>query len=120
MDIDWGDSELVSSEIFDDYRCNHYDPNDSTPSPRFFIKNDMNSGLSKARNLAYEFQKGIRRDKTHYSVLEDEEKFEDWKCKTIATIASWWFRVKKAENQENWPIVTRISCLVGDRFPFRD
>ena len=62
----------------------HYDPNSpSTPSPA------VSSTRSTSRTtIADDFRKGIKREKSHYSVLREEKQWDGWRRSTLATACS--------------------------------
>jgi len=53
----------------------------SSPSPSF-----ASTVKVRKADLAHEFWKGVKRDKSHYTVLKDEKQWDEWKGQTIATI----------------------------------
>ena len=118
-EIDWTDSELVSKETFDNYRINHYDPNVTSPSPKRRHTppgNPFPLRTTQTRSPASEFQKGIRRDKSHYSVLENEDDFENWKRRTVATIFA--HKLENVINKEYLPYEPEERMLLADQNTF--
>ena len=70
---------------FNEFRISeHYDPNSpSTPSPA------VSSTRSTSRTtIADDFRKGIKREKSHYSVLREEKQWDGWRRSTLATARS--------------------------------
>ena len=91
--IDWEDESVVTSEIFDDFRVSIYDPSAPTKpgTPVSLNRNQSNTTdqlpqSKPAKSLAAEFRRGIKREKSAYSVLKDERIWNSWKRKTIATM----------------------------------
>ena len=91
--IDWKDESVVTSEIFDEFRVSVYNPSAPTkPGVHRNLNLNQNNKTNQlpqnkpAKSLASEFRKGIRREKSAYSVLKDEHVWNSWKRKTIATM----------------------------------
>eukprot|EP00934_Nitzschia_sp_Nitz4_P006215 Nitzschia sp. Nitz4//scaffold143_size57137//53597//57072//NITZ4_006523-RA/size57137-processed-gene-0.42-mRNA-1//1//CDS//3329536473//6205//frame0 len=107
--VNWMDDTNISPAQFDIFRVTAYDPDNaqrkvtpprfSEPSiyePSVLMSTPGRQGKtnipesvpsnSMPTNSAKEFRKGIRRDKTHYSVLKDEKSWDDWRRSTISTI----------------------------------
>ena len=45
----------------------------------------VNFPTKGTKDLAYEFRKGVKRDKSHYTPLKDEKHYDDWRRKTVST-----------------------------------
>ena len=90
--INWEDTTIVNSDNFDTFRITEYDPQGPT-NPNSEIVNEK--GVSKNNNfrsdnksLAAEFRKGVKRDKSAYTVLKDERNWDSWRRRTVATMHS--------------------------------
>ena len=86
--IDWDDTNLVNEDAYDEFRLSIYNPDDvlnTTPPHR---KSNISAAKNseKKHSAAAEFRKGIKRDKSHYTILSDEKNWDEWKRLTIATI----------------------------------
>jgi hypothetical protein len=94
--VDWMDSSLVNEDEWDEYRVAVYNPagsvnpNPSTASPSTpgIGSSASQSGGSRTTTSSGvdNFRKGIKRDKSHYTVLSDEKQWDDWKRSMFATI----------------------------------
>ena len=83
--IDWLDETEVSSDEFEEFLQTRF----VMESVRF--RHACESGTvgipsMKKRDPVADFGRGVKRDKSHYEVLDNEEDFEDWKRKTVATV----------------------------------
>ena len=56
-------------------------PSKPPPSPSL-----VSTVKVRKTDLAHEWWKGVKRDKSHYTVLKDEKHRDEWKRQTIATI----------------------------------
>ena len=75
----------LAHEDFNDFRMDIYDPN-SLPTPSSKLKKP--SSLPTIRQPAEEFKKGIKRDKSHYTVLKEDKQWDNWRRTTLATARS--------------------------------
>jgi len=67
---------------FNEYRAGIYVPDQPIPAP-------VHATTNKARNnLVDDFRRGIKRDKTHYTVLKEDKQWDSWKRSTLATARS--------------------------------
>ena len=93
--VDWDNPTYVNQESFDEYRVSLYDPDNParamsrsvTKSPPGSIISTTNnaSNLGNKSSPAQDFRRGIKRDKTHYTVLKDEKQWTTWKNQTEST-----------------------------------
>ena len=88
--VDWSDKSIINEDSFDEYRVSIYNPDaslgHSMQQNKQAASTKPTSTHTIQQNLASEFKKGIKRDKTHYSSLKDEKQWDEWKRRTIATI----------------------------------
>ena len=100
--VDWLDKSIITIDEFEAFRNSVYDPDKPMRELVQSLKQSAGLGVSKpaapasggsstgaARSstpMAQEFRHGIKRDKSHYSVLKDEKQWNSWKRKTVATI----------------------------------
>jgi hypothetical protein len=88
--VDWMDTAMVTEDEWDDYRIAVYSPGGPTSVPPTVTSTGgssvSQSGGSRTTSEAENFKRGIKRDKSHYSVLSDEKQWDDWKRSTFATI----------------------------------
>ena len=83
--VDWLDINKVNAESYDLYRTG----TDFNPELSFqSLAISKPIAVKQHDNVAQNFQKGIKRDKAHYSILSDELNWNDWKRSTIATVFS--------------------------------
>ena len=81
--VDWSDINIVNAESYDLYRTG----TDFNPELSFqSLAISKPIAVKQHDNVAQNFQKGIKRDKAHYSILSDELNWNDWKRSTIATV----------------------------------
>ena len=89
--IDWKDKSIVDSDEFDNFRVTKYDldaptnPKSNSASSTYDI-NPQNIPIKSPKSLAAIFRKGVKREKSAYAVLKDEQVWNSWKRKTIATM----------------------------------
>ena len=84
--VDWDDPSYVNQDMFDEYRVSSYDPdNPVRGTPRNITKSSSGTMVATANNIpnvsnrnspAQDFRRGIKRDKTHYSILKDRLYYE--------------------------------------------
>ena len=88
--IDWRDEDIVSSELFDEFRIGAYDPNAATTKYNALQNSSDPSKIKTtaktSRSLASEFRRGIKREKSADTVLKDEKNWNSWKRRTIVTM----------------------------------
>ena len=90
--VDWEDETFVNPEEYMEFCLNIFNPDVATSSviasPSKPISTPVSSPFSKDRkiDLAHEFRKGVKKDKSHYIILKDEKHWDEWKRQTIATI----------------------------------
>ena len=92
--VDWEDESYVNPGDYMEFCLNIFNPDMDTgsviqsPSKSPFNPSPSPSSNVKVRkaDLAHEFRKGVKRDKSHYTVLKDEKHWDEWKRQTIATI----------------------------------
>ena len=85
--IDWSDQAIVNADTYDDFRVAIYDPDIPISSYKAInIPPPTPPTPPKQTNIVSDFQKSIKRDKAHYSVLTNESNWDEWKRSTIATI----------------------------------
>ena len=85
--IDWDNQDMINEEAYNQFRASIYNP-DSTPTALPLRKPPPVAAKApaKSHSAAAEFRKGIKRDKSHYTVLSDEKQWDEWKSLTISTI----------------------------------
>jgi hypothetical protein len=85
--IDWSDLLLISEDEWDEYRVADYqDPALAARVPSNLPPRGTTSSTRSVASAATEFRKGIKRDKSHYTVLKDEKQWDEWKRATISTV----------------------------------
>ena len=90
--VDWEDENIVNGDDFDSFRISEYDPQGPTnPNPKTsniqgVSQNNNNNPRNDIKSLAAEFRKGVKRDKSAYTVLKDERNWDAWKRRTVATM----------------------------------
>ena len=92
--VDWEDESYVNPGDYMEFCLNIFNPDMDTgsviQSPSKPPSNPSPSPSSNVKvrkaDLAHEFRKGVKRDKSHYTVLKDEKHWDEWKRQTIATI----------------------------------
>ena len=71
---------------------------------------------NQVRSPSSEFQKGIRRDKNHYSILENEDDFENWKRRTVVMIFA--HKLENVIDSEYRPYDPEDRELLADQSTF--
>ena len=88
--IDWRDQNIVTFDIFDEFRISGYDPSASTYNGASQQNNPGGDNETIApkppKYLASEFRRGVKREKSAYIVLKDERNWNTWKRRTVATL----------------------------------
>ena len=86
--IDWGDTTLINADAFNKYRVMIYNPDAplsvSTPTSSKKPTPSLISNLPQSP--ASDFKRSMKRDKANYITLKDEKQWDQWKCRTLATI----------------------------------
>ena len=72
--VDWSDINIVNAESYDQYRTGT-DFNPELSFQSLAISKPL--AVKQHDNVAYNFQKGIKRDKAHYSILSNESNWND-------------------------------------------
>ena len=82
LDIDYlKDMTLVTADNFNRFRNSTY--------PLMSVKGTAKSNApTQAKTDLWDFQRSIKRDKSHYVSLTNKQIFDDWKRATVATIKS--------------------------------
>ena len=85
--IDYQDVSLVNETTYNEFRVSGYNPDAPFAPPTSIIPDIKPKFVApKVKNAADEFKRGSKRDKTHYTTLNDEKQWDDWKRSTLATI----------------------------------
>ena len=90
--VDWEDESYVNPEEYMEFCLNIFNPDMDTgsviqsPSKPPPSSSPVSTVKVRKTDLAHEFRKGVKRDKSHYTVLKDEKNWDEWKRQTIATI----------------------------------
>jgi len=87
LDIPWGDPTVINEDSFLEFTENIYMPKQTCKD---FVLEQPSMVTSKphhnsVNDLTHHFEKGIKRDKTHYKVLRDEDHYEEWRRGVIST-----------------------------------
>ena len=93
--VDWDNPNIVNADEFSHFRTSVYDPDKSlretlgtTLKYQDLLapaNSPVNFPTKGTKDLAYEFRKGVKRDKSHYTPLKDEKHYDDWRRKTVST-----------------------------------
>jgi len=85
--IDWSDPKTVSAADYDDFKRNRYLRATTSQEFRPFSgqKPIMQNWKIKVKKGNF-LKNNVKRDKNHYSSLEDESLYEEWRIQTISTI----------------------------------
>ena len=90
--VDWEDDSYVNPDDYMEFCLNIFNPDVDTssvivsPSKPASIPLPTSPVKVRKVDLAHEFKKGVKRDKSHYTILKDEKHWDEWKRQTIATI----------------------------------
>ena len=77
----WDDTTIITTETYNAFRVDIYDP-DAITRPR----HSTLPAITPTNTALSEFKKAQKRDKSHYTVLKDEDNWDDWKRKMMATV----------------------------------
>jgi hypothetical protein len=97
--VDWLDTVLINGDEWDEFRVSIYVPPGISPPPNYRPPNGppgshqhpLSGTVSSGRPIqsaANKFQRGIKRDKGHYTFFKDEKQWDEWKRCAIATAYS--------------------------------
>ena len=121
--MDWANKVIINGESFDEFRENKYNPNETYTAIKLTlgrndgrVEQDNYGYLSRKNSPENDFNKGIRRDKTHYSTLSNDDNFEDWRRQTVATVHA--HKLENVIDQNYTPLTKGDQRLLQDQNTF--